>query len=203
MLIVMSHGAGKNMVHAYDAAYHIFRLWSPFIPDKCPTLAGKPKNFCFQVCRAAEEDHSQHDCLMVIAMSHGEAKSLVIARDAAYRINRLWSLFTPDKCPSLAGKPKIFILQTCRGDINDEEILINSKIQSDGGYNESYRILGQADFLFAYAAPQGNNRVRSDDNISLNPEAIYLYSTDHWEVEKTINNLKDKAGGSDGITPKY
>ena len=51
------------------------------------------------------------------------------------------------------------------------------------------------------ASKIGNNRVGSD-NISQNAKSIFLKPTDSREIEKTINNLKDKAGGSDGINTK-
>ena len=40
-----------------------------------------------------------------------EKYSYVYVRDGKYEIEDLWSPFTADKCPSLAGKPKWFIVQ--------------------------------------------------------------------------------------------
>jgi caspase-like apoptosis-related cysteine protease len=56
------------------------------------------------------EDHSDADCIMVTVLTHGEGNYLH-AYDVLYSVDKLWSPFTADKCPTLAGKPKIFIIQ--------------------------------------------------------------------------------------------
>ena len=47
-VVVLSHG-GEDFVCAKDKQYEIKKLWEPFTADKCPSLAGKPKWFIFQV----------------------------------------------------------------------------------------------------------------------------------------------------------
>ena len=58
----------------------------------------------------ASEDHSDRDCLLIALMSHGD-DGILYARDQQYKPERLWSYFTSDKCPTLAGKPKLFFIQ--------------------------------------------------------------------------------------------
>jgi caspase-like apoptosis-related cysteine protease len=59
---------------------------------------------------AARSDHSDCDCFALAVLSHGE-KGIIHSRDTAYKPESLWEPFTGDKCPSLAGKPKLFFLQ--------------------------------------------------------------------------------------------
>jgi len=59
----------------------------------------------------AEEDHSDADCLLVTVLTHGEMSNFVHAKECLYSVEKLWLPFTADKCLSLAGKPKIFIIQ--------------------------------------------------------------------------------------------
>jgi caspase-like apoptosis-related cysteine protease len=59
----------------------------------------------------AEEDHSDADCMMVTVLTHGQGTNYIHAVDALYSVDMLWSPFTADKCRTLAGKPKIFIIQ--------------------------------------------------------------------------------------------
>ena len=68
---------------------------------------------------ASMEDHGQEDCILVAVLSHGEL-GILYASDQPYKPDRLWSHFTADKCPSLAGKPKLFFIQACQvsGKIN-------------------------------------------------------------------------------------
>ena len=58
----------------------------------------------------AKLDHSQNDCILVSIFTHGETKWLY-ARDQTYKLEWLWDHLDNDKCPTLAGKPKIFIVQ--------------------------------------------------------------------------------------------
>lgn len=59
----------------------------------------------------ANEDHSQNDCLAMVVLSHGINSTFVYAKDNPYPVEVLWSAFTADKCPTLAGKPKLFFVQ--------------------------------------------------------------------------------------------
>jgi caspase-like apoptosis-related cysteine protease len=43
-------------------------------------------------------------------MSHGD-KGIIHSKDGCYEIATLMDLFTAEKCPTLAGKPKLFFLQ--------------------------------------------------------------------------------------------
>lgn len=57
-----------------------------------------------------KEKHSLSDCLLVAVLTHG-ANGELCAYDDTYKYEKLWNNFTADRCPSLAGKPKIFIVQ--------------------------------------------------------------------------------------------
>ena len=61
---------------------------------------------------ASKEDHSDADCIFVAVLSHGEL-GILYSVDQPYKPEKLWYHFTADKCPSLAGKPKLFLIQVC------------------------------------------------------------------------------------------
>ena len=65
----------------------------------------------FTIFSVAKEDHSDADCLLVTVLTHGISSKYIYAQDSLYEVESLWSPFTADKCLSLAGKPKIFIVQ--------------------------------------------------------------------------------------------
>ncbi|XP_060832440.1 caspase-like isoform X2 [Bombus pascuorum] len=68
------------------------------------------KTILSTVQNAAAEDHTDADCLVVAAMSHGES-GVLYAADNVYPVDMLWSPFLGNRCPSLAGKPKLFFIQ--------------------------------------------------------------------------------------------
>lgn len=66
------------------------------------------------VLPVASEDHTDSDCILIALMTHGD-DGILYAKDQQYKPEKLWSHFTSDQCPTLAGKPKIFFIQVaCR-----------------------------------------------------------------------------------------
>lgn len=67
----------------------------------------------FPFISAAAANHVDADCFVCVFLSHGE-NGHVYAYDGQIEIKEITDLFKGDKCRSLVGKPKIFILQvTC------------------------------------------------------------------------------------------
>ncbi|XP_040163193.1 caspase-like [Anopheles arabiensis] len=99
--------------------------------------------------KVSSMDHSDSDCFLVAILTHGEDGGIVYAYDQPYELSLIWSFFTADNCPSLAGRPKIFVVQACRGNQLDHGV----KVQKDGVAR--YSIPTHADFLFAYATIPG------------------------------------------------
>jgi caspase 7 len=103
--------------------------------------------------QASMEDHSDADCVLVTVLSHGEL-GILYACDHPYKPDNLWSHFTADKCPSLAGKPKMFFIQACQGDRLDSGVKMVSRTQTDAG-STTYKIPSHADFLIGYSTIPG------------------------------------------------
>ncbi|VDP73767.1 unnamed protein product [Schistosoma curassoni] len=61
-------------------------------------------------------DHHEYDCLVICLMSHGTIGRIYGVDGNSLSIHELTSIFTADNCPSLAGKPKLFFIQACRGE---------------------------------------------------------------------------------------
>lgn len=104
--------------------------------------------------RTADMDHSDSDCLLIAVLTHGEL-GMLYAKDTHYKPDNLWSHFTADKCPSLAGKPKLFFIQACQGDKLDAGITLN-RSETDGlSSSSSYKIPIHADFLIVFSTVPG------------------------------------------------
>ena len=58
----------------------------------------------------AQRDFSNNDCFCCIIRSTGTEHGICGTDDMTIDIKTITSLFTSDKCPSLDGKPKIFVL---------------------------------------------------------------------------------------------
>lgn len=66
--------------------------------------------YIYTVC-SREEDLRQSDCILIIVMTHGLFNDHLYSKDTHYPSNDLRLLFLTKQCPSLAGKPKLFIFQ--------------------------------------------------------------------------------------------
>ena len=126
-----------------------------------------------QLEKVANMDHSEHDCLVVAVLSHGEL-GLLYAHDTAYKADSLWHHFTADRCPTLAGKPKLFFIQACQGDRLDPGITLKERTETDGLPHATYRIPSQADFLIAYSTIPGYYSWRNTSRGSWFMQALCL-----------------------------
>lgn len=104
-------------------------------------------------------DHSQHDCLIVAILSHGDL-GMLYAHDTSYKNDSIWSYFTADKCPTLAGKPKLFFIQACQGDKLDSGTTLKERTETDGQPTSTFRIPSQADILVAYSTIPGKYKFK-------------------------------------------
>lgn len=108
---------------------------------------------------AAKEDHSERDCILVVILTDGDDNTddSLFSYDKPYIFKKVWSKFTADKCKTLAGKPKIFLIQAYQsvtsGGSDSPPSQSAQSADSNGNETKSYRIPDQADFLLVYAAP--------------------------------------------------
>ena len=58
----------------------------------------------------SRDDHSDADCIAVAILSHG-GNGFLYSFDQQFKPDQLWTHFVAEKCPTLAGKPKIFFVQ--------------------------------------------------------------------------------------------
>ncbi|CAG0901618.1 unnamed protein product [Darwinula stevensoni] len=104
------------------------------------------------------------ECLMVVFMSHGAeeplrtpdgtetmGKEILYATDACFKVDDLWRSFTPEKCPSLRDKPKLFFIDACRGKT------VDTGFPTRGGDSVSlvHTIPHDADFLISQSTSTG------------------------------------------------
>lgn len=71
--------------------------------------------------KLAAKDFSKYGCLVVCLLSHG-IENAIAGSDSRYvNVNKLKYKFSYNYCPSLYGKPKIFIVQACQGDLEQSQ----------------------------------------------------------------------------------
>nr|XP_021523241.1 caspase-8 [Aotus nancymaae] len=102
-------------------------------------------------------DHSNKDCFICCILSHGD-KGVIYGTDGHEApIYELTSQFTGLKCPSLAGKPKVFFIQACQGDNYQKGIPVETDseeqpyLEMDLSSPQTRYIPDEADFLLGMA----------------------------------------------------
>lgn len=98
----------------------------------------------------SRRDFSQMDCLVCCVLSHGEEGSVSGVDGREVTIKELMNYFDGFKCPTLVEKPKMFFIQACQGNKEQQAVVIESDSHMDCDtvtFRQS--IPAVADFLMA------------------------------------------------------
>ena len=104
----------------------------------------------------AEKDFSRYDCFVCVILSHGTKDGIYGTDEKVIKIEAITSPFRRNECPSLEGKPKIFLIQACRGPGQDRV-----PVESDSDpIPLSSSLPADADFLICFASAPGHQSYR-------------------------------------------
>ncbi|XP_071534947.1 caspase-1-like isoform X2 [Panulirus ornatus] len=154
-------------------------------------------NFLLQLYKVSQQDHTDSDGLVLVFMSHGGLhgktnKEFIWTYDAKVDTIELWKNFNAEKCPSLAGKPKMFFIQACRGEETDKGVCLKQpkalRVQADSQQTniiEEYVIPENADMLMMWASYPGMYAFKSG-NKGLNG-SVFL----HFLAQVLIEDAQD------------
>uniref|UniRef100_H2ZDS2 Caspase family p20 domain-containing protein n=1 Tax=Ciona savignyi TaxID=51511 RepID=H2ZDS2_CIOSA len=116
--------------------------------------------------KVSKASHAKYDCFACAILSHGGKNDVVYSYDAKMNVQDFTEPFTAANCSSLAGKPKIFLIQACRGNRYDSGAMCSLVL---GNTNQTTQeedhgiIPTQSDFVIAHST--------SEDYISWNNAA--------------------------------
>ncbi|XP_027055203.1 caspase-3-like, partial [Pocillopora damicornis] len=108
----------------------------------------------------AEKDFSRYDCFLCVILSHGLKDGILGIDDEKIKIEAITSNFRRDACPSLEGKPKIFLIQACRGNRQDR---VSIESDSEPVPCASSSLPADADFLICFASAPGHQSYRQPE----------------------------------------
>ena len=112
----------------------------------------------------AQRNHADFDSFICCILTHGEQNSVHGADSIPVSLLDLTGVMK--MCTTLINKPKMFFIQACRGDREDEGHKLDNEdaVQRDSGGRQppsTHTIPQEADFFFGYATPLGNAAYRS------------------------------------------
>ena len=136
----------------------------------------------------SKKDHSNNDCLLVTVMTHGTNNGSIAAADKEYLLKELWENFLGDNCESLIGKPKLFFIDACRGDLTDPGVIFKPKQDSleklkngdevDAQLTDQIFVIPKlADLLVMYGTVEGY-------------QSIYVPNNGSWFIQTLCKELR-------------
>ena len=155
----------------------------------------------------AAMDHAKYDCLMVAILTHGDYGDLLYGTTGqGIVIQEVIETFSGRRCQTLIGKPKLFIIQACRGRRHNQVVQLNDTNDEcdmiDSGPTAHPNI---SDYLVAYSTIPGhvsfrNNKIGSIF-ISTLVEIFRRYAADEdlttmlERVTNEVTKYKPQGGG--------
>lgn len=133
------------------------------------------------------------DCMVLAVLSHGTADNVICGVDEKMInvMDEICPIFSPQKCPSLSGKPKMYIFNACRGEKNGHSTPLLSpsvtvhvdELQRDGpNVVGDYRsqVLDNQDILLCYSTFPGYASYRDPEKGS-------------WFVQEFVEVFREQA----------
>ncbi len=111
--------------------------------------------------------HHDYDSFVCCILTHGQEGHIYSSDNESIKLEDLTTKLSARNCETLAGKPKMFFIQACRGKIKDPAARIacdspRPRIERDGG-GQTLDVPNEADFIFSYATPSGQACFRDLD----------------------------------------
>ncbi|XP_036106045.1 caspase-3 isoform X3 [Molossus molossus] len=154
------------------------------------------------MCSVAKEDHSKRSSFICVLLSHGD-EGIIFGTNGPIDLKKLTVFFRGDNCRSLAGKPKLFIIQACRGTELDCGIETDSNVDDDMACQ---KIPVEADFLYAYSTAPGYYSWRNSKDGSWFIQslcAMLKQYADKLELMHILTRVNRKHDCNDGQAHKY
>ena len=105
---------------------------------------------------------------ILIILSHGGEGDVVYGTDGALEVHTLQEMFYATRCPSLAGVPKVFLIDACRGDTEEQGFSYHKKKKFHEKKSSEIHtyITDSSDFITVFASTCGNVAYVDEDGRS-------------------------------------
>lgn len=130
------------------------------------------------------KDVRHGDCFVCCVMSHGDQYGIFGIDKKSCTLKDIRSPFDGVNCPSLVNKPKVFIIQACRGGELQKKVLV--KTDASGGepdlesdhVTDDYTIASGSDFLTVMSTVEGCVSLRNRYSGTLFIQSLCKYLKD-------------------------
>ena len=175
-------------IHNHPAGYHLVKLtgWFDFnFGFHSDVHKGLTTSEMLKLLKeTANKDFFGYDGFLCVIVSYGSKDGIYGRDDKAISLETITSLFSQNKCPSLKGKPKIFLMEAFqRGD------------KVPGSDSSSSPVVSEGDFLINYATPKEKERPSCFGLMSAVHYVLEVYSAkeDLMNMMTRVNKLTTKS----------
>ena len=137
-------------------------------------------------------DHDNYNCLMVAILTHGDYGDVLYGTSGIITIQEIIETFSSKRCPTLIGKPKIFIIQACHGRRYNQAVELDDR--NDDGYDmtDSGSIIHPniSDYLVTYSTIPGHVSFRNNKIGSIFISTLVKIFRQHAADEDIITMLE-------------
>ena len=179
-----------NFIEGYPAASHVT---VDKFTDTFKSLHYEVHEYAFlskEVMKRKLTKHvkSEDDSFVCCIIAHGD-QGIITTKDGEVEIQDL-QMEVVDKCPDLFRKPKIFIIQACRG--TEPSIMMNEPRQDEEKFAQLSR---EADFYIAYSTTKGHIAVfdKSVGCVYVNTLCeVFKKRADHFALDEMVMEVHHK-----------
>lgn len=159
------------------------------------------------LAKASKKDHSQSKYFVCCFLTHGGMGTLCM-KDYYVKIDDILNCFSSTSCPSLYKKPKIFIIQACRGTGVEDGIKESTDSDSSGDNPEyidflivnstyegtfSFKTLSLRDETQNHGSFFIDELCRSLENFSSNKDLLQILTIVNYRVATFFKSVTDNA----------
>ncbi|XP_045435392.1 caspase-14 isoform X1 [Pipistrellus kuhlii] len=134
-------------------------------------------------------------CCLVTLMSHGEKGYLKIKDDERVSLEEIFEMFNNKNCPALQEKPKIFIIQACRGERRDSGVETDDEPMELDDIPERKRLPTFSDYFIIYPTQADHVALRHPRTGSVMIEAmteIFEKYGNKWHIADFFTKVNNK-----------
>ncbi|XP_008116504.2 caspase-14 isoform X3 [Anolis carolinensis] len=135
-------------------------------------------------------------CCLITLMSHGKANGYILDKDnREISLDGIFSLFNNKTCPKLQGKPKIFIIQACRGEQRDYGTLVAGGKPVEPDTWSRPKLPTVSDYFIVYSSQRDHIAVRDENTGSEMISAMDEVFSEHgtqWHIGDLFTKVNSK-----------
>lgn len=146
------------------------------------------------------EAKDEISCCLVTLMSHGENGFIKIKGNHRVSLEDVFEMFNNKNCPALHEKPKIFIIQACRGEKRDNGVETDDEPMDLDDISDRKRLPTFSDYFIIYPTQADHVALRHPSTGSVMIEAmtdIFKKYGNKWHIADFFTQVNNKVVHTD------